>query len=369
MRIATAAVALVACVGLAACGSGGDASLGPAGDTAVQVGTAKVTNGEVERRAVFLATVPDQSTGQPAKPPAKDSKDFADFRRQAAAQLLDERVFGILAARCGTPCLVTDKEIDKQVTDLRNGQFGKSDAALQKALTDRGITLADYKASLRSSAEELKLQKKIQDGVTYTDAEARAYYEKNLAQYKLAAERRLSFILLGSKAAADQLRSQLTAGNFAATAKAKSLDPAAKTTGGDLGPVNGGGLLPELAAAAGTLKPGEISKPVQTQFGWSLLLVREIKARTRTFDEVRADIRRQQLQVKQAAAVQKWRDTVFKKQKDAAKYVNPKVAPPKPATTTTSTTSKGVSTTTSTGTGATTTGKGTSTGATGPATP
>jgi len=369
MRIATVAVAMVAAVGLAACGSGGDVSLGPAGDTAVQAGQAKITNGEVERRAVFLSTVPDQTTGQPTKPPAKDSKDFADFRRQAAAQLLDERVFGLLAARCGKKCLVTDKEIDRQVADLRNGQFGKSDAALQKALTERGITLDDYKASLRSSAQEQKLTQHVQDGVTYTDAEARAYYEKNLAQYKLQAERRLSYILLGSKAAADQLRSQLTADNFAATAKAKSLDPAAKATGGDLGPVNGGGLLPELAAAAGTLKPGEISKPVETQFGWSLLVVRDIKARTKTLDEVKADIRRQQLQVKQAAAVQKWRDTVFKKQKDAAKYVNPKVAPPKPATTTSSTTPKGASTTTSTGTGATTTGKGTSTGATGPATP
>lgn len=334
-----AAAALTASAGLAACGggAGGDASLGPDADVAIQVASEEITNGEIERRATFLARQPTTSGGALSELPPKDSAEFKDFRLTAAGQLLDERVFKILAKKCGKPCAVTQKDLDQQVKNLVDTSFNGVAADFDAALAERGITKADFLASQRAQQEEQLLTEEAQKDVTFSEAEARKLYEKNIDQYKLAAEKRLSHILLDGKAAATALRGQLTAENFADTAKQKSQDPAAKTTGGDLGAINSGGLLPEVSAAAQQLKPGVISQPVESQFGWHLLLVRDIKARTKSFDEVKKDIIDQQLQVERAAAVQKWRDTVFKKQKDAAKYLNPKIAPPQPVTSTTAT--------------------------------
>ncbi len=364
--------ALAATVTLAACGgggAGGDKSLGPDGAAAIQVGAETITNVEIERRAKFLSTNPTSS--QAVTAPAKDSKEFKEFRVQAAEQLRDERVFGILATQCGKDCAVTEKEIDKQLKDIRDQQFQGSQDEFTKALATRGITMADLRKSLKASQQEQRLTARVQDKVVYTDVEGLAYYEKNIAQYKLIAEKRISHILVNTKAEAVAIRAEATPENFAALARSKSIDPSAKTPGGeDLGSVSAGGLLPELAAAAQQLKPDQISAPIQSQFGWHILLMRQVKARTKTYAEVKREIQDQELQVKQAAAVQTWRDTVVKKQQDKAKYLNAKIAPAKPATATSSTTSSTStrSATTGTTTAATTTGAATTTAATAPAT-
>lgn len=371
--------ALAAAVGLAACGGGGgggDATLGPDSAVAIQVGAETITNGEIERRALFLATNP--TSADPVTAPARDSREFKEFRLQAAEQLRDERVFGILATQCGKPCAVTEKEVDTQLNDIRDQQFAGSDDEFKKALTTRGITTADLRRSLKASQQEQRLTARQQDKVVYTDAEGTAYYKKNIAQYKLIAEKRISHILVKTKAAAVALRAEATPENFATLARSTSIDPAAKTAGGeDLGSITAGGLLPELAAAAQQLRPNQISAPVQSQFGWHILLIRQVKARTKTYDEVKDEIEAQELQVKQAAAVQTWRDTIVKKQQDKAKYLNAKVAPATPAaaTATASTTSTTTGTTGSTTTAApaktsaTPTATVTSGATTGPATP
>jgi parvulin-like peptidyl-prolyl isomerase len=363
--------ALTASFAIAACGGGssggGDKSLGPDNAVAIQVGAETITNGDIERRAMFLSTNPTSS--QAVTAPAKDSQAFREFRLQAAQQLRDERVFGILAKQCGKACVVTEKEIDKQLTDIQDRQFAGSAAEFDAALKTRGITRADLRKSLKASQQEQRLTAREQDKVVYTDKEGLAYYNKNIARYKLVAEKRISHILVKTKSEAVAIRAEATPANFAALARSKSIDPAArKPDGEDLGAITGGGLLPELAALAQQLKPNQISPPVQSQFGWHILLMRQIKARTKTYAEVKGEIRAQELQIKQAAAVQTWRDTVVKKLQDTAKYLNPKVAPPKPvaATTTTSTTS---TTTGTTKTSATSTATVTSGATTGPAKP
>ncbi len=365
-------VALVASIGLAACGGdgggdGGDLSIGPDADVAIQVGSQKITNGEIDNRAMFLATNP--TSDQAVTAPAKDSQEFREFRLQAAEQLRDERVFGILAAQCGKPCAVTDKEVGTQLDQIRDQQFAGSAEQFKKALETRGITEADLRKSLKASLQEQRLTAREQDKVAYTDTEGMAYYKKNIAQYKLIAEKRISHILVATKAAAAAIRAEATPENFASLARAKSIDPSAKTPGGeDLGSITAGGLLPELAAAAQALKANQVSAPVQSQFGWHILLSRQVTARTKPYDEVKAEIEAQEIPVKQAAAVQPWRDTVVKKQQDKAKYLNDRIAPEKPAATTTGTTGTPGSTTAA-GTTRTTGSTTTSGTTTGPATP
>ncbi len=64
--------------------------------------------------------------------------------------------------------------------------------------------------------------------------------------------------------------------SFEDVAKAKSLCPSGKK-GGDLGWFGRNQMVKEFETAAFALKPGELSKPVRTQFGWHVIKVVEAK--------------------------------------------------------------------------------------------
>ena len=63
---------------------------------------------------------------------------------------------------------------------------------------------------------------------------------------------------------------------FEEIAREKSLCPSGKK-GGDLGWFGHGQIVPEFETAAFALKPGDISRPVKTQFGWHLIKVQEAR--------------------------------------------------------------------------------------------
>ncbi|HRC08163.1 MAG TPA: hypothetical protein PLV41_08100, partial [Miltoncostaeales bacterium] len=95
----TAVAALLAVGTLVGCG--GSSSLGASDGTAVTVQKVKITNGQVERLARFLGT--QDATGNAVELPKPDSDAFWKLRADAAQQLRDRAVYGILASACGKP--------------------------------------------------------------------------------------------------------------------------------------------------------------------------------------------------------------------------------------------------------------------------
>ena len=84
-------------------------------------------------------------------------------------------------------------------------------------------------------------------------------------------EIKASHILVKTKEEAEKIIKDLEGGgDFAKIAKEKSECPS-KQNGGDLGYFGKGMMVPEFEKAAFALKVGEISKPVQTQFGWHVI--------------------------------------------------------------------------------------------------
>lgn len=75
-------------------------------------------------------------------------------------------------------------------------------------------------------------------------------------------------------AKAQQIKARLDKGeDFAAVAKAESDDTSSGTQGGDLGSVSRGKMVPPFEAAVFSLKKGQISDPIRTQFGYHIIQV------------------------------------------------------------------------------------------------
>lgn len=74
----------------------------------------------------------------------------------------------------------------------------------------------------------------------------------------------------------EQLRLRLVGGeDFAALARAHSEDTGSAIRGGDLGWVSSGDTVPQFERAMSELKPGEISTPFKTAFGWHIVQVQD----------------------------------------------------------------------------------------------
>ncbi len=133
-------------------------------------------------------------------------------------------------------------------------------AARVKALIDSYIA-ANYLAT-------------IAEGFKISDAEIKAFYDKNVL-HNSSKEFKARHILVKTEAEAMALINQLENGaDFSKLAKEKSIDTGSGTKGGDLGWFGENDMVKPFAKVIATLKKGELSKkPVQSQFGWHVIIL------------------------------------------------------------------------------------------------
>jgi len=95
-------------------------------------------------------------------------------------------------------------------------------------------------------------------------------------------------ILVKTQAEAQDIKKQLDGGaKFEDIAKAKSIDTGSGANGGDLGTFGRGQMVKPFEDAAFALKVGQVSDPVQSQFGWHIIRVDSIeKTKPQTIDQV-----------------------------------------------------------------------------------
>lgn len=107
----------------------------------------------------------------------------------------------------------------------------------------------------------------------------------------------------------EQVRQRLVAGDakFADMARQYSQDATAPQ-GGDLGWLNPGETVPPFEAAMNALKPGEISQPIQTPFGWHLIQVEERRQHDATDDLARMKARQTLFERRAQPAFEDWLD-------------------------------------------------------------
>lgn len=111
---------------------------------------------------------------------------------------------------------------------------------------------------------------------TVTPEAVQAAYDEFTKTFTPQDEVHARHILVASKEEADAIKTELDGGaSFEDIAKEKSIDPGSGANGGDLGFFGKGMMVPEFEAAALALEPGQVSEPVQSQFGWHIIKVEE----------------------------------------------------------------------------------------------
>ena len=110
-----------------------------------------------------------------------------------------------------------------------------------------------------------------------SDDDIQAAYDARYADGFGGDEYNASHILVETEEEAAAIKAELDAGaDFATLAKEKSTGPSGPN-GGSLGWFGPGAMVPEFDSVVIAMKPGEISDPVQTQFGWHVITLNETR--------------------------------------------------------------------------------------------
>jgi hypothetical protein len=172
---------------------------------------------------------------------------------------------------------VDRSEVTRSVTDLRS-RLGDT---LDQQLAQQGLTQRD----LNDLIGRILLFNQVQKAVAASrvdDAQVRQLYQEQLLQFT---QIHAKHILVKTEAQAQRIEQQVTASNFGRLAKRDSIDTGSAPNGGDLGLVPAAKFDPTFAQAALALKPGQISEPVHTQFGWHIIQL--VSVDVQPLDQVR----------------------------------------------------------------------------------
>jgi peptidyl-prolyl cis-trans isomerase C len=127
-----------------------------------------------------------------------------------------------------------------------------------------------------------------------SDEQLKKHYDDMVKAMPPSVEIRASHILLANQADAAAVIKQLDAGgDFAKLAKEKSKDTQSAANGGDLDYFTQGDMVPEFWAAAAKLQKGQYTEqPVQTQFGWHVILVTDKRTKpVPSFDQMKDQVK------------------------------------------------------------------------------
>ncbi len=234
--------------------------------------------------------------------------------------------------------------------ELQFVPFAPSEFAAKVAPTDAEIEAyykdnqALFKAAESANIEYVVLDlETVKKSVTLNESDVKSYYEQNQARLAGSQERRASHILINapksaSSAERDKARARATEllaqvkkapDSFAEVAKKNSQDTGSAAQGGDLDFFARGAMVKPFEDAAYAMKKGDISDVVESDFGFHIIRLTDIKEqKQKSFEELRPslenEIRTQQAKTKYAELAESFTNGVYE-QSDSLKPVADKL--------------------------------------------
>lgn len=193
---------------------------------------------------------------------------------------------------------ITKTEIQKvlaQFTGLEGAKMEDYPADFQKELVDKYIEKklllaeardsgiannADIKAQVKEAEDFLIEQQYLKEIVKQesTEEKMQKLYDEVVASRAGEKEASAAHILVKTEKEAKEIEKKLKAGTpFKKLAAEHSIDPGSKINGGELGYFTAEKMIPAFSDKAFSMKKGEISEPVQTDFGWHIIKLEDIR--------------------------------------------------------------------------------------------
>ena len=186
-----------------------------------------------------------------------------------------------------------DATVKKQFEQQKKQSF-PDEKGYQEFLKTSGQTEADIVYRIKLDYLSNEVRKKVVGGKgNVTDADVKAYYDKNKQKFAQPERRDLAVVLTKSKSKAEQAKDALESGDsFSKVAKQFSIDEASKAQGGKLPGVGKGQLEKELDEAVFEADENQLKGPIKTQFGYELFEVTKItEPSQQTFDQSKETIK------------------------------------------------------------------------------
>lgn len=180
--------------------------------------------------------------------------------------------------------------------------------ALDKAENTNKSKLDSAKAYFeRRAKRETFFETNVKSSIS--EATAETFFKDRVKSMNPEEEVKARHILVETQDEARDIKEKIARGEkFEDMAKAHSRDPGTKDNGGLLGFFSRGQMVPQFEQAAFTAQPNEVTDPVQSRFGWHLILVEEKRKKPLPkFDEVKDRILNSMIHQKAQAVAQKLR--------------------------------------------------------------
>lgn len=308
LLVAALAVVLAACGGSDSAGkpSGGGVDV-PAGAVAVVAGTAIE---QADYDALFAQTKKAYES-QGREFPQAGTPEYEQIKTDIVNFLVQREELEKEAAAMSIT--VTDEEVATRLDELKQQFFQGDETKYQDELKSLGLSEEQLKDQLRASLLNTRLYDEVTKDVKVAPGDAQKYYDEHQDEFTTPEVRDVSHILVKTKAEADEIEKQLADGaDFAKLAREKSTDTGSGQNGGNLGEAPREGYVKEFGDAAWALETGQISEPVESQYGWHVIRADgDIKpSQVTPFADAEQSIEDQLLKTEKDSVMQKWIDGI-----------------------------------------------------------
>jgi peptidyl-prolyl cis-trans isomerase D len=270
------------------------------------------------------------------------------FEANVRGELSNRQVLTGVAGTGFSSAAVADRALSAyfEKRELQLARFNPSDYAAKLTPTDAELeqfyqaNSALFKAPEQAAIEYVVLDAEaVGKSIVINESDLKTYYEQNLQRLSGTEQRRASHILINApksapaaeREAAKAKAAELLAavrkapGTFAAVARKSSQDTGSAANGGDLDFIARGAMVKAFEDVAFGMNKGDVSDLVETEFGYHIILLTDIKApKQRSFDEMKpelqAELKKQQLPKKFAEAAEQFTNAVYE-QPDSLKPV------------------------------------------------
>ena len=202
---------------------------------------------------------------------------------------------------------MSTEQFNNIVENIKKENKIETDAALQAALKQEGMTMADLRRQLeRTMLVQRVQQTEIMQKLQVTDTEMKAYYEGHKNEFGTTPQITLREITINvpvtaqgvnvaqddaAKAKADEVRAKIIAGEPFARLAADHSDSGSKANGGLVGPLSRSDLSDELQKAIAGMKTGDVTPVLRTPRGYQIIKIETLQDTTiKPYEDARPEI-------------------------------------------------------------------------------